>query len=137
MNKQAWFREPKQKCKGEGGNIYCGCKYCDWAEQEQERENKINLDNEEVAKLEDGSYEKTIRILDAKLITDRIVKTLNPKEKLILEMRYGFIDGRCYTLEEVGERFGVTRERVRQIDARTIEKIKTDYKDILKTLTNN
>lgn len=49
---------------------------------------------------------------------------LSPKEKRILEMRYGLIDGVQHTLEEVGKEFGVTRERIRQIEAKVHEKLR-------------
>jgi len=53
-----------------------------------------------------------------------IVKDLPEREKKILNMRFGLEDGVSHTLEEVGKVFGVTRERIRQIEAKTLEKIK-------------
>ena len=52
-----------------------------------------------------------------------IIKDLNPREQKILEMRFGLTDGVSHTLEEVGKEFDVTRERIRQIEAKAIEKI--------------
>lgn len=52
-----------------------------------------------------------------------IVKDLNPREQKILEMRFGLLDGVSHTLEEVGKEFDVTRERIRQIEAKALEKI--------------
>ena len=52
-----------------------------------------------------------------------IIKDLNPREQKILEMRFGLTDGVGHTLEEVGKEFDVTRERIRQIEAKAIEKI--------------
>jgi RNA polymerase primary sigma factor len=52
-----------------------------------------------------------------------IIKDLSPREKKILEMRFGLIDGVSHTLEEVGQEFDVTRERIRQIEAKALEKI--------------
>lgn len=52
-----------------------------------------------------------------------IINDLHPREQKILEMRFGLIDGVAHTLEEVGEEFGVTRERIRQIEAKALEKI--------------
>ena len=52
-----------------------------------------------------------------------IVKDLNPREQKILEMRFGLSDGVSHTLEEVGKEFDVTRERIRQIEAKALEKI--------------
>lgn len=53
-----------------------------------------------------------------------VLDELSPKEKRILEMRYGLIDGVQHTLEEVGKEFGVTRERIRQIEAKVHEKLR-------------
>ncbi len=54
---------------------------------------------------------------------DDIVQDLNPREQKILEMRFGLTDGVSHTLEEVGKEFDVTRERIRQIEAKALEKI--------------
>ena len=53
------------------------------------------------------------------------IKDLAPREQKILEMRFGLSDGVTHTLEEVGQEFGVTRERIRQIEAKALEKIKS------------
>jgi RNA polymerase primary sigma factor len=53
---------------------------------------------------------------------------LSPKERRILEMRYGLLDGVQHTLEEVGTEFGVTRERIRQIEAKVHEKLRQNEK---------
>ena len=52
-----------------------------------------------------------------------IIKDLSPREQKILEMRFGLIDGVGHTLEEVGKEFDVTRERIRQIESKALEKI--------------
>ncbi len=52
------------------------------------------------------------------------VLTLSPREQKILEMRFGLVDGVAHTLEEVGQEFDVTRERIRQIEAKALERIK-------------
>ncbi len=57
-----------------------------------------------------------------------ILEDLSPKERKILEMRHGLLDGVYHTLEEVGKEFGVTRERIRQIEAKALEKIRTHEK---------
>jgi RNA polymerase primary sigma factor len=53
-----------------------------------------------------------------------IIVNLSPREQKILEMRFGLIDGVAHTLEEVGQEFDVTRERIRQIEAKSLEKIR-------------
>ncbi len=53
------------------------------------------------------------------------MENLSPREQKILEMRFGLIDGVSHTLEEVGKEFDVTRERIRQIEAKALEKIKS------------
>ncbi|MEY4723770.1 MAG: hypothetical protein RLZZ324_1283 [Candidatus Parcubacteria bacterium] len=52
-----------------------------------------------------------------------VIKDLSPREQKILEMRFGLTDGVGHTLEEVGQEFDVTRERIRQIEAKALEKI--------------
>ena len=53
-----------------------------------------------------------------------VLETLQPREQQVLELRFGLIDGTCYTLEEVGKRFNVTRERIRQIEAKALRKLR-------------
>lgn len=53
-----------------------------------------------------------------------VLDTLTPREKKVLELRFGLIDGRTRTLEEVGKEFNVTRERIRQIEAKALRKLR-------------
>ncbi|HEC94283.1 MAG TPA: sigma-70 family RNA polymerase sigma factor [Candidatus Kaiserbacteria bacterium] len=53
-----------------------------------------------------------------------ILSDLSPKERRILELRHGLVDRTYHTLEEVGKEFGVTRERIRQVEAKALEKIR-------------
>ena len=65
--------------------------------------------------------------LDSKLNTDVIVEVLNtlsPREKLLLEHRFGLIDGREHTLAEIGRQLGISRERVRQIEEDALKKLR-------------
>ncbi len=57
-----------------------------------------------------------------------ILNDLSPKEREILKLRHGLEDGIYHTLEEVGKKFGVTRERIRQIEAKALERIRTHDK---------
>ena len=53
-----------------------------------------------------------------------VLQTLNCREREVLRLRYGLDDGHCYTLEEVGQVFQVTRERIRQIEAKAFRKLR-------------
>ena len=53
-----------------------------------------------------------------------VLMTLQEREQEVLELRFGLIDGTCHTLEEVGKRFNVTRERIRQIEAKALRKLR-------------
>ena len=53
-----------------------------------------------------------------------VLMSLQAREQEVLELRFGLIDGTCHTLEEVGKRFNVTRERIRQIEAKALRKLR-------------
>ncbi|MFA5178816.1 MAG: RNA polymerase sigma factor RpoD [Candidatus Izemoplasmatales bacterium] len=55
---------------------------------------------------------------------DAVLETLTDREEKVLRMRFGLLDGRTRTLEEVGKEFGVTRERIRQIEAKALRKLR-------------
>ena len=68
-----------------------------------------------------------IKEYDADLIYIRVVNvldTLTPREEKVLRLRFGLDDGRARTLEEVGKEFNVTRERIRQIEAKALRKLR-------------
>jgi RNA polymerase primary sigma factor len=59
---------------------------------------------------------------------EELLSTLSPREARILRLRYGFQDGHDYTLEEIGDRFGVTRERIRQIEQKALRRLRHPHR---------
>lgn len=57
-------------------------------------------------------------------VLDRELHTLTPREEHVIKLRFGLYDGRCRTLEEVGKEFDITRERIRQIEAKALRKLR-------------
>ena len=98
-------------------------------------ENPIGSDDDEKSTLgdfiADDKIPSPIQESSERILTEQvrdILDDLSPKERKILEMRHGLLDGVYHTLEEVGKEFGVTRERIRQIEAKALEKIRTHEK---------
>ena len=76
--------------------------------------------------IEDDSVDSPVQSATQEMLKDRIdhvLKTLTYREQEIIKLRYGIGDGYTYTLEEVGKIFKVTRERVRQVEAKAIRKL--------------
>jgi RNA polymerase primary sigma factor len=75
-----------------------------------------------------GSDDPTPEEIGKKMIIreriERIIDGLTPREAMIIKMRYGFLDGKPKTLEEVGDFFNVTRERIRQIETKSLRKLR-------------
>ena len=67
--------------------------------------------------------EETTRVLLNEQLSEAL-STLTRREEEVLRLRYGLTDGRARTLEEVGQIFGVTRERIRQIENKAIRKLR-------------
>ena len=68
----------------------------------------------------------TDEIVFSKLMSEHLeemLKELTYREKLILKMRYGLLDSKTYTLQEIGDKLGITRERVRQIEAQALKRL--------------
>ena len=77
--------------------------------------------------IEDPSAENPSRIAGFKLLKDNlgaVLSTLTPRERTVLELRFGLADGCARTLEEVGQQLKVTRERIRQIEAKGLRKVR-------------
>jgi len=87
--------------------------------------NELSLQSPEVMLLENNDYERMMDITNASMIIDKVIPKLTEKEKIFINNRYGLDGTGEKTLEEVGNIYGVTRERVRQIEAKTLEKIRT------------
>lgn len=95
-------------------------------------ESPVGMDDDEKSTLGSFIADESIQSPDMdashRILSEQLQAALNdlsPKERKILEMRHGLTDGVFYTLEEVGREFGVTRERIRQIEAKALEKIRT------------
>ena len=93
-------------------------------------ESPINEDEEDSELgqfVEDQLTPTPIQSTYAKLLRERVeevLDTLPPRESRILRLRFGLEDGRNYTLEEVGEKFGLTRERIRQIESKAMRRLR-------------
>ncbi len=75
-------------------------------------------DSEAPIPLERASF----KLLQEQLET--VLHTLSPREKEVIRLRFGLVDGQPRTLEDVGKKFGVTRERIRQIESKTLSKLR-------------
>jgi RNA polymerase primary sigma factor len=64
-------------------------------------------------------------------ITSRVLASLTPREERVVRMRFGFGIGNDHTLEQVGQQFSVTRERIRQIEAKALRKLKHPSRSIM------
>jgi RNA polymerase primary sigma factor len=77
--------------------------------------------------IEDKQSENPIDLTSFALLKDKltsVLDTLNERERKVLELRFGIGDGYARTLEEVGKQFRVTRERIRQIEAKALRKMR-------------
>ena len=70
------------------------------------------------------SLEETVAANMLREQLENVLDTLGDREGRVLRMRFGFEDGRSYTLEEIGQVFGVTREGIRQIEVNAIRKLR-------------
>ncbi len=77
--------------------------------------------------IEDSTVEVPSEAAEAEILKEQLheaLHTLSPREEKIIRLRFGLDDGRIRTLDEVGKNFGVTRERIRQIEAKALRKLR-------------
>lgn len=91
-------------------------------EEEDSRLGDFIEDKESLSPIENAIYQLMKGHVGESLVF------LSPREQKILKMRFGLENGRTHTLEEVGKEFGVTRERIRQIEAKSLQKLKNNEK---------
>ena len=90
---------------------------------EEESELGMFVEDEETPSPMEMTYQSMMR---EKL--DEVLATLSPREARILRMRFGLDGGKAYTLEEVGLKFGLTRERIRQIEGKALRQLRHPHK---------
>jgi RNA polymerase primary sigma factor len=81
--------------------------------------------------VEDDISPTPIEVTYQSILRDKInevLETLSPREARILRLRFGLDDGKIFTLEEVGEKFGLTRERIRQIEGKALRQLRHPHK---------
>ena len=76
----------------------------------------------------EATPEEAMDVLVRKEEVKELLEALTDRESQVIRLRFGLEDGRSHTLEEIGEMMGVTRERVRQIEARAMEKLRKKAK---------
>ncbi len=77
--------------------------------------------------VEDNTSPTPTQIAYQNMLSEKIqevLATLSPREARILRLRFGLENGRNYTLEEVGKKFGLTRERIRQIEGKALRRLR-------------
>lgn len=75
----------------------------------------------------DGGLDAVEEKIGRELLVEQVreaIDTLTPREQGVIRLRFGLVDGRCHSLEEVGPEFNVTRERIRQIEAKALRKLR-------------
>ena len=104
-----------------------------WNDAEKSRIVPVNLlqiNSPELLALPSGDYEEMQRVAEnaiaKKILADVAMDVLTEREIKVLDMRFGMNNGYTQTIEEVGKEFGLSRERICQIEAKAIEKLRTD-----------
>ena len=84
-------------------------------------------DNELASFIEDDTTPSPAQVAYSNMLRDKVEEvlcTLSPREANILRLRFGLVNGRAYTLKEVGQKFGLTRERIRQIESQALRRLR-------------
>ena len=97
---------------------------------DNEKQTLVDIVNQDALPSPEEAYEEVELVERLK----EAMKDLRPRDKLILEMYYGLDDGRPKTLEEIGKKLGISRERVRQLKERALRTLKQKHGDLLKNL---
>lgn len=92
--------------------------------EDAESEHGDNTNLIEMLSIDQVSVEDELLSKDGKENLLKLLEKLSPREQLVLRMRFGLDDGIPKTLEEIGQRFHVTRERTRQIEAKALRRLK-------------
>lgn len=103
-------------------NLYSN-KYCDIEYRDVMIDAALNEEASNIIVSDEDIMQEVHDKLLHELVSD-VLKTMTLRENKILELRFGLNDGRCRTLEEVGQHFGLTRERIRQIEAKALRKLR-------------
>jgi RNA polymerase primary sigma factor len=84
-------------------------------------------DNELASFIEDDTTPSPAQVAYSNMLREKVeevLSTLSPREANILRLRFGLVNGRAYTLKEVGQKFGLTRERIRQIESQALRRLR-------------
>ena len=81
---------------------------------------------------EEAMFEDVDRKIQRESIDKALSARLNERQQEIIKLRYGLYDGRCYTLEECGAKFDLTRERIRQIEAKALRNLQYYFRSVKK-----
>ncbi len=97
---------------------------------DNEKQTLVDIVNQDALPSPEEAYEEVELVERLK----EAMKDLRPRDKMILEMYYGLDDGRPKTLEEIGKKLGISRERVRQLKERALRTLKQKHGELLKNL---
>lgn len=87
-------------------------------------ENECHEDSEFFADTESPTCYEWLRAKELRNTLEQVLQTLTPREEHVIKLRFGIYDGRLRSLEEVGKQFNITRERIRQIEAKALRKLR-------------